>query len=432
MKILLFTGAGASIELGIPGMRRMVEDFHTNLKNLRISNNVVDRFEELLDSKDYDMESLIDHVEKLEQGQQSQSSLGLGTDDILLETARVMRWEAEWFVQYVCERLQAIDTKVMWGTTFRQRSDHELCVATTNYDRSIEMACNSWEVPFEDGFGAFDEDGVAHWEGLKEVPHEGIRLLKIHGSTDWYCADNGRVCKLRHPMPLYGNLTLSLHEKGTELTHRLINSLILPTQEKRKATPPYPDLITDFRNFARESEIAIFVGTSLRDPDLYDICDQCVRRGVPTYFVTVDPELTLPSEVKMIVGTASGFLTSTLPTFLACGDYNYLDNCSDGSQRSIGTNSVLETLVDALQGGNEPHTICQAIDKLVDCGAILDSCDIRNLLSNQDVSVRTYALALIPQSLDRMAAMEIAEEVAKSDENHSFGEELKMLKKLSQ
>ena len=408
----------------------MVEDFHTGLRNLKLSDEVIGRFEEMLDQADYDMERLIEHVESLERGQQSQRHLGLGVDETLLRTTRAMRWEAEWFVQHVCERLRAVDAKALWGAAFRQRGSHELCIATTNYDRSIEMACTAWKVPIEDGFEALADDEFAQWQGLMEVPDGGIRLLKIHGSTDWYRGSGGRVHKLRHPMPLYGNLTLSLANDGEEITRRLESSLILPTREKRTTLPPYPDLITDFRNFARETEVAIFVGTSLRDPDLHDVCVQCVERGVPTYIVTVDADLDVPSNAKKIVGTASGFLTSTLPSFLASADSRYLDACSDGSRRSVGTESVLETLVNALHLANEPDTICQAIDRLVDCGVMLDLSDIRTLLSNEDVGVRKYALALIPGSVDREEAMAIAQEVAASDENQSFGEEFQMMKEL--
>ena len=97
----------------------MAEDFHADLRNLRLNGKVISRFEELLGQADYDMEGLIENVENLERGQQSQSNLGFAADDTLLRTARAMRWEAEWFVQHVCERLRAIDAKTMWGATLR-------------------------------------------------------------------------------------------------------------------------------------------------------------------------------------------------------------------------------------------------------------------------------------------------------------------------
>ena len=429
MKILLFTGAGASVELGIPGMRGMVEEFHANLRNLGLSDEVVGRFDEMLPQADYDMQNLIEHVESLERGQQSQRALGLETDNELLRTARAMRWEAEWFVQHACERLREVEAKTLWAPTLRRIGCHELCIATTNYDRSIEIACGCCKVPFDDGFEALSDVEVARWRGLEGVHAGSLRLLKVHGSTDWYRGDDESIYKLRHPMPLYGNLGLSFLDPEVPFDPRMTSSMILPTREKRTTQPPYPDLITDFRTFARQAELAIFVGTSLRDPDLYDVCRQCAQRGTPTYLVNVDASLNLP-HVKMIVESASGFLASTLPRFLAGGDSELLDACSNGRFRTVGTDSILSSLVSALEGSGEPDAICGAIDRLVDCGAMLDLYDIRKLLTNQAVTVRKYALALIPQSVDHMEAMALAGDVAASDPDSSLGEELKMMEGL--
>lgn len=412
-------------------MRRMVEDFYSGLRNLGLFGEIIDRFKDMLAKPDFDMEKLIEHVEALEQGQQSQSDLGMmGADQALLGSARAIRWEAEWFVQHVCERLREIDAKTLWGAALRQRGSHDLCIATTNYDRSIEVACSFWKVPFHDGFEELSDAEVAEWRGLAAVPRGALRLLKIHGSTDWYMGDDRHVYKLRHPMPLYGNLALSLVQGEPRVTHQMTNSLILPTKEKRITLPPYLDLITDFRTFARETEIAIFIGTSLRDPDLYDVCEQCIQRGVPTYFVTVDAGLKIPKDMKKIVETAGGFLTSTLPRFFACGDSEFLDACSNGSHKVAGTQSILGTLVAALDSGNKSDTICQAIDRLVDDEVMLDLSDIRKLLLNEDVTVCKYALALIPQSVDQEKAMALAQEIAASGKDPTFGEELQMMEKL--
>jgi len=428
--MLLFTGAGASIELGIPGMRGMAEEFHKELRNISLNDDIIGRFEKMLAEADYDMEGVIENIDNLERGLTSQSNLGFSTDDTLLNTTRAMRWEAEWFVQHLCERLRAIDAKTMWAPTLRQISNHDLCMATTNYDRSFELACAAWDVPFDDGFEVLSNIELAGWKGLGEWSKGTPRLLKIHGSTDWYRGDDGQVYKLRHPMPLYGNLALLLTQTEADRYQKMTSSLILPTREKRTTQPPYPDLITDFRTTARETEMAIFLGASLRDPDLYDICNQCVQRGIPTYFVNVDENLEVPTGVKKIVETASGFLTSTLPTFLSCGDSGFLDACSNGSQRILGKISILRLLVTALDKANEPDTICKAIDKLVDYGVMLDLLDIRNLLSNEDIAVRKFALALIPRSVDRKQAMTAAQELAACDRDTTYVAELQMLQEL--
>ena len=96
------------------------------------------------------------------------------------------------------------------------------------------------------------------------------------------------------------------------------SAMVLPTREKKVNHPPYPDLVADFRNAGRSVEVALFVGTSLRDPDILDIFDQS-RRRIPTYIIGMG----LESEVhecidqdKMIVQTTSEFVISSFPRFL--------------------------------------------------------------------------------------------------------------------
>ena len=283
------------------------------------------------------MEQLIEAVESLENGQKKQLDMGLSVDEDLLSTSRKMRWEAEWFVQHVCERLRERDAKVLWGPVLRKMGAHELCIATSNYDRSIEIACNYNGVAFDDGFEELSETEAAMWRGIESVQNGKLKLLKVHGSTDWYMGSDEVVYKLRHPMPLYGNLALSFGDHASSNGPQMTSAMILPTREKLSTQPPYPDVTTDLRNVVREAEVAIFVGTSLRDPDLRDICRQSAGR-VPTYVVTLDSGTHGPDVpgVRTIIGTASGFLTSTLPRFLTSGQTDYLDGCADGSFEYCG------------------------------------------------------------------------------------------------
>ncbi len=109
MKLLLFTGAGASVELGVPAMRRMVEEFHDHLQNQDLSSDVLGPFENLLSEANYDMEKLIETVDGIESGSRHQKTLGFGVDECLFKAVRIMRSEAEWFVQHACERLREIE-----------------------------------------------------------------------------------------------------------------------------------------------------------------------------------------------------------------------------------------------------------------------------------------------------------------------------------
>ena len=408
-------------------MRMMVEEFHDHLAHVGLNAETRERFDSLLGNSAYDMEDLIEYVERLEHGQESQRALGFPVNDQLLHASRTMRWEAEWFVQHACERFRPVEAKVLWGATLRNLGDHELCVATSNYDRLFEVSCGYWGVPFDDGFGAFGDGEAARWRGVAQPVAGKPSLLKVHGSTDWYKGRNGSIYKLRHSMPLYGDLSLALGGGESSLP-KLTSALILPTREKLVNEPPYPDLITSFRNVARATDVAIFVGTSLRDPDLRDVCRQCAGR-VPTYLVTMAVGAVAQDVqgLSTIESTASGFITSTLPRFLAAGDVAHLDACARGESRTTGRQSILSPLVTALGEPTGAIEVCGAIDDLVDYGVYLDVHDIEMLVNHDDLSVRKYGLALIPKSINVPAGMAIAQEQALREGPGPFAEELSVL-----
>ena len=123
--------------------------------------------------------------------------------------------------------------------------------------------------------------------------------------------------------------------------------MVLPTNEKKINHPPHPDLVTDFRNAARSAEIAFFVGTSLRDPDILDIFRQCSAR-IPTYLVNrrkVDPNGGGDVVNRTIVDTTSGFLISTLPKFLKTEDLGLLETKAyPWKQRAMSTSTSFVAL----------------------------------------------------------------------------------------
>ena len=139
MKVLLFMGAGASVEIGIPAMRAMARELHSHLANQKLSPTVLERFQAMLSDAGYDIEHLIEAVDGIVDGNAQQKKLGFSVNEELDNVACVMRQEAEWYVQHVCERLREEDARVLWSAALRRTAGHEICFATTNYDRSLEI-----------------------------------------------------------------------------------------------------------------------------------------------------------------------------------------------------------------------------------------------------------------------------------------------------
>ena len=406
-------------------MRRMVLDLHAHLKNQNLPSDIFSRFEHMILNVDYDIEKLIEAVEGMESGENQKKNLNLDVDQGLLNTVKIMRWEAEWFIQHACERIRESEARALWGPIFRRIGNHNVCFVTTNYDRSIEIGCRFSGKYIDDGFEEFDSKEYSLWSGVNtESP---IKLLKIHGSTDWYQGETNLVFKLKHPMPLYGDLFVSNSSGGIP---KIRSAIVLPTMEKRINQPPYPDLVTNFRNAARRADLAIFLGTSLRDPDIFDIFRQCSER-IPTYLVGIKIEnvnLQKNTEAKVILQTASKFIISTLPRLLDSSDPNFLDEVKV-SQNDIKA-SVLPWSVAIEDETLGPAEICLSIENLADNNVAIDLYTLEVLLAHSDPTVRKYALALIPASLDQNEAMIAAEKLKIEEPDNSFADELGMLSEL--
>ena len=425
MKLLLFTGAGASVELGIPAMRRMAEELHAHLKIQKLPEDIFDRFNKLIQDADYDVEKLIELVDSLESGEKARQEIGIEIDNDLLRAVCTMRWETEWYIQHACEQIKDLEAYVLWGTALRRISNQNICFVTTNYDRSIEIGCRYTSKKLDDGFSDFDGQEYAQWKGINDTSY--LKILKIHGSTDWYLGEDNLVYKLKHPMPLYGDLSIS--SKNSEIP-KMTSAIVLPTREKKINQPPYPDLNTNFRNAARGAEIAVFIGTSLRDPDIKDIFQQCSNK-IPTYLVSIEQSqlnLLSNSQAKIILQTASEFLISTLPKFLDNADPKYLDEIS--MIKCNEERSVLPWLVTAGDNQQSQDVICNSIERLADNNISIDLSYFKSLLKHEDSTIRCYALALVPNSVDCEALLNTAEDLAAAEPNGKFANELSTLKQM--
>lgn len=296
-------------------MMQMARDFHRHVNEWNLEPDLVRR----LMPENEDIEDLIEKLDNVTGTAESLKLFGLAEDD--LQRAHAIQAEVEWYVQHTCERITPELSFLLWGSLLRDRDRHEIVVATTNYDRAVELAANRLGFRLRDGFADFGAKEIAEWSGFN--PRNGfvgtgeVTLLKLHGSTDWYdFGGTGKPVKLRHPMPLFGRGSLKLPSLEEELTA----ALILPSREKRVSHPPYLRLSQVFLNSIDQVEIAVFVGSSFRDPHIQQAVVELANVR-PTF--VVNPRTIpkgLPSSAIVIPEIASRFLISTLPRALASAD----------------------------------------------------------------------------------------------------------------
>ena len=405
MNILVFAGAGTSIELGVPGMTGLASEFLAHVRQWNVQPRIVDS----LMGSDHDLERLIERVDQICDAHDSLSLLDLNMSEVGPRVATVRR-EVEWFVQHAAERIVARDAHLMWGPVLRCSKSHRIVFVTTNYDRAIEVAANAEGLRLNDGFGESSGSGTAPWIGFERT--EGtVILVKLHGSTDWYRdKPTRRAMKLRHPMPLFADGTLVFGDR------KLGAALVLPSREKILTREPYPRLSHEFLDAGDRSEILVFVGSSLGDPHIREAAEGWAMRK-DVFVVTPDGESQPVAGASVLQETASEFLISTLPNAVAsnnpvaCLERRCRGGSGVGGKRECGRDEgILRVVRLALDDGIDVVRRCAAVGQLVDRGATLQPTWVERLINEGDPALARHALGLIMGSSEDEKLMGVASE----------------------
>ena len=418
MKLLLFAGAGTSVELGVPAMRGLATEFVSHSEQWNIEPELVKR----ILGDEPDVEVLIENLDKVCSAQDSLRAFSASEQS--LDRFETIRAEVEWFVQHAAERIAAPDAYLMWGSILRTAQVHELTLVTTNYDRAIELAANAEHLSLNDGFNAFANNEVTNWSGLARLDGKP-QLVKLHGSTDWYAdSATGDPLKLRHPMPLFGRSTLRLSNDT-----RLGSALVLPSREKLLNRAPYPRLSQAFLNAADTCDVAVFVGSSLRDVHIREAAST-IAKNRHLFIVNPNGELFGITQAHSFNQPASLFLISTLPNALSQSDpVATLVAASTNSQKV--NHSIFQDLCIAMNSRESTERRCHAIELLDESSVTLDKHLIRSLLLDGDPVVSRYALGLVATSQDRGELLSVAQNTSHKTDN-AYAEELGLLDKLAE
>lgn len=357
MNVLLLIGAGASVELGVPAMAGLADEFLEHVKQWQVEPELVEK----LIGDTQDIEHLIEQLDQISTASSSLTVIGQNTE--ALKKIESIRAEVEWFVQHAADRVLSRSAHLMWGAVLDASEDHNVTIASTNYDRAIELAANAENRDIDDGYSVFGQKETAEWTGFNPKSSR-TELIKLHGSIDWYLDESsGDSRKLRHSMPLFGRGTLKL-SNGIKLG----SALILPSREKLLTRNPYPRLSQAFLNAVDQADLIIVIGSSLRDQHLQSAVKGASNQ-TPVFQVSpsgsnygIDKAIGFPSN-------ASSFLVGILPAALRHeSPAEYLSRISPPAR----TINCLEALQDALDVNKNEVTRCAAIDELLTVNVPLD------------------------------------------------------------
>lgn len=144
-------------------------------------------------------------------------------------------------------------------------TEHPLQIATLNYDHSVELMCRRE--------GKVVDTGITEWSGGYQwswKQDNDVRLLKLHGSLDWYLSRD----------LVQGGLSTDRVYLGSDLEpdarERMADQLALVFGQgsKLRSDGPFLAMLVEFDQFLASTDHLIIVGYSFRD----DHINAAIRR----------------------------------------------------------------------------------------------------------------------------------------------------------
>jgi NAD-dependent SIR2 family protein deacetylase len=264
-KLGFLLGAGASFPFGIPMMRQFYEQFIDYIRTRRA--HCLPLIEKLTGKTAIpDLELLIQRLEQVRAIRPGLVILGQAENEVdnHLALADELRGYLDMFLIETCEQFNHTKVKTKMSKFVSIVHSHNAYLFTTNYDRLVEVAASSINLPYSDGFEPASSHPESRWNGQFA---EGIRLVKLHGSVNWYEEEDSE-----NLFRLERGYSLPSHEYRLTLGDRALRPLmIIPTLEKAVLKKPYSGLLTQFSDALKEIDIFMVIGNSLRDDHLRNI-----------------------------------------------------------------------------------------------------------------------------------------------------------------
>lgn len=159
--------------------------------------------------------------------------------------------------------------------------DGGLTIATLNYDLAIEGAAELRGVHVSTGMREWIETSRWRW------PDSGIRLLKLHGSIDWFWrrlpADEGELPQRVVVTPDVMN------EDADAPVRELDPGLIFGQRGKLRAEGPFLSLLAEFEKQLAGASRLIVIGYSFRDDHVNELIRRWIADDASRTILAVDP-----------------------------------------------------------------------------------------------------------------------------------------------
>jgi hypothetical protein len=348
-ELIFFFGAGASKPFGIPTMRELTEIIKTNLdgNNLHEYNSIYNKFQKN-GKNEIDIEGILSIIQFLSEGenenindvinyllftrnhsqdissQHNKSEL----DNLKLNIVKLIRQYCTRasnleYVFKVYQNFFETITEVLSGGTYDTklpiRYDDNWTIFTTNYDIIIESLWKEYldnKIYFGFEGGRFQPDYFLYTSSSeifkkKELIHNMIRLVKLHGSVSWLIKKTtGEVIEKEFNLNEANGLG-----KGSLYVNEI---MMYPLLEKNLYQSPYIQMFYYLDQEWNSKRVCIVIGYSFRDSIIKNVFSSQLRKNKDKKIILVDP-----NAKEIIHNTLNEFTDQIVPIEREFGSLDY-------------------------------------------------------------------------------------------------------------
>lgn len=277
--LILFTGAGVSIPVGIPGMYDFVEQFKESISK---EVNALILLNKIINKEKIDLEELLGRLDKLSNLKEDETYLRmLDPDTEHMKTLANMGSLKELLLNFVYEKCSDFDKEKAKDVykKFIDLKDLFVCknlkIFTTNYDVCTETALED-----QNPTTGFKTKGMyPTWDRstFKDTSYK-IQIYKLHGSITWY---------------EYGDEIVQLPPVGRKLPtprgKKFKVQMLYPISMKEVFKPPFSDLYYYLQKSLESCSVCIAIGYSFRDDSINSIFRNALNENKDLRLIIIDP-----------------------------------------------------------------------------------------------------------------------------------------------
>lgn len=314
-EVIILTGAGISIPIGIPAMQGMFKAFMNRgesgisaeekqacelfTKDLGVAEDLEEFLVAANAITEFRSTSLSPLIERSISSRKNTKNIGEYRQRLNAYVARAenLRRRILEFMSRKCFQFDRKEANTLFTGLVTSLAKKGYPVYTTNYDFSFEHVAIENGIQINDNFSTTGQRSL--WNPSIDFPvGDALTIVKLHGSVTWYVDGEGNIEKI------YSNTDINPIGKAID---RIV---IAPTRFKDIYAQHFFALYSHFLTDLATSRVLIVTGHSLRDDYLRAAIIERVRKK-PFCLVIIDPHFpsTLPEELRPARLGSSGDIT---------------------------------------------------------------------------------------------------------------------------